>query len=152
MSLRALALSFTCPLSTITVYSTAWHWNWVRICLDLICTNEAKASKAPGTPFFTRDLVEWRVLALSMSLFLCSFGYGGVTSFVAIFTEKSGIVPKGLFFAAFSLTVLFIRPFVARYADRIGPRRLLMPLLVLVSISFVALAFATTAPRLVLAA
>jgi len=154
-----LATAFA-PILGLAVYRRGWG----ALCLSVGILNIVMAAlawrlpestatpPAPGTPFFTRDLVEWRVLALSMSLFLCSFGYGGVTSFVAIFTEKSGIVPKGLFFAAFSLTVLFIRPFVARYADRIGPRRLLMPLLVLVSISFVALAFATTAPRLVLAA
>jgi MFS family permease len=154
-----LATAFA-PILGLAVYRRGWG----ALCLSVGILNIVMAALAwrlpestatppvPGMPFFTRDLVEWRVLALSMSLFLCSFGYGGVTSFVAIFTEKSGIVPKGLFFAAFSLTVLFIRPFVARYADRIGPRRLLMPLLVLVSISFVALAFATTAPRLVLAA
>jgi MFS family permease len=154
-----LATAFA-PILGLAVYRRGWG----ALCLSVGILNIVMAAlawrlpestatpPAPGTPFFTRDLVEWRVLALSMSLFLCSFGYGGVTSFVAIFTEKSGIVPKGLFFAAFSLTVLFIRPFVARYADRIGPRRLLMPLLVLVSISFLALAFATTAPRLVLAA
>ena len=32
---------------------------------------------------------------VSMSLFLCSFGYGGVTSFVAMWTEKSGLAPEG---------------------------------------------------------
>jgi MFS family permease len=149
-----LATAFA-PILGLAIYRRGWG----ALCLSVGSLNvvmaviawrlpESTAEKAPpGTPFFTRDLVEWRVLALSMSLFLCSFGYGGVTSFVALFTEKSGIVPKGLF-----LSVLFIRPFLSRFADRIGPRRLLLPLLVLVSLSFGFLAFATTAPRLVFAA
>jgi MFS family permease len=154
-----LATAFA-PILGLAVY----HRGWGALCLSVGLLNlvmagiaftlpESEAApRAPGAPFFTRDLVEWRVLALSMSLFLCSFGYGGVTSFVALFTEKSGIVPKGLFFAAFSLTVLLIRPFVSRFADRIGPRRVLLPLLALVAVSFAVLAFATTMPRLLLAA
>ncbi len=75
---------------------------------------------APHGPFFTRDLVEWRVLAPSLALFLCSFGYGGVTSFVAMWTEKNGLAPSGLFFTVFSLTVLVPAPFPGALR---GPRR-----------------------------
>lgn len=154
-----LATAFA-PILGLAIY----HRGWGALCLSVGILNAVMAaiawrlpeSTAPptraGVPFFTRDLVEWRVLALSMSLFLCSFGYGGVTSFVALFTERSGIVPKGLFFAAFSFVVLFVRPFVARFADRIGPRRILLPLLFVVTLSYFALAFATTLPRLVFAA
>lgn len=103
-------------------------------------------------PFFTKDLVEWRVLAPSLALFLCSFGYGGVTSFVAMWTEKNGLAPKGLFFTVFSLTVLVFRPLLGRYADRTGPGRVLLPLLGLTALSFALLAVATTRPLLALAA
>ena len=87
-----------------------------------------------------------------MSLFLCSFGYGGVTSFVAMWTQKSGLSPKGLFFTVFSLTVLCMRPFVGRFADRVGPRRVILPLLGLVAVSFAVLSVATTRTLLALSA
>ena len=37
-----------------------------------------------------------------MSLFLVSFGYGGITSFAALFAERSGVAPKGIFFTVFA--------------------------------------------------
>jgi MFS family permease len=69
-----------------------------------------------------------------------------------MWTEKNGIAPKGLFFTVFSLTVLVLRPFLGRYADRTGPRRVLIPLLGLTALSFALLAVATTRPLLALAA
>ena len=37
--------------------------------------------------FSARRLIEWRVLILSLTLFLYSFGYGGITSFVALYAD-----------------------------------------------------------------
>jgi MFS family permease len=126
----------------------------LNVAMALIAWNlekDAPRSTDPG-PFFTRDLVAWRVLAPSLALFLCSFGYGGVTSFVAMWTEKNGLAPRGLFFTVFSLTVLAMRPFIGRFADRAGPRRVLLPLLGLTALSFAVLAAARTRPLLAVAA
>jgi len=97
-------------------------------------------------------LVEWRVVAVAFSLFLCSFGYGGVTSFVAVYAERSGISPKGIFFTTFALVVLVTRVFSGRLADRFGHRRFLLPCLGLVTVGLALLAFAWTRPLLVGAA
>src|SRR2546426_1114339 len=75
------------------------------------------AARMTREKFFTRELVEWRVLAVTLCLFLCSFGYGGVTSFVAVYAEQSGISPKGIFFTSFAITVLVTRVFSGRLAD-----------------------------------
>jgi predicted MFS family arabinose efflux permease len=153
-----LAIAFA-PALGLAVYALGWK----ALCASVGVLNLAMAAiawnlepdpphaAAPG-PFFSRDLVEWRVLAPSLALFLCSFGYGGVTSFVAMWTEKNGLAPKGLFFTVFSLTVLVLRPLVGRHADRTGPRRVLLPLLGLTAVSFALLAVATTRPLLALAA
>jgi MFS family permease len=137
---------------------------WVALCASVGTLNLVMAAiawrlpesegpaRATGAPFFTRDFIEWPVLAVSMSLFLCSFGYGGVTSFVAMWTQRSGLSPKGLFFTVFSLTVLCMRPFVGRFADRVGPRRVILPLLGLVAVSFAVLSVATTRPLLAVSA
>jgi MFS family permease len=76
--------------------------------------------------------VEWRVLGLSVTLFLYSFGYGGVTSFVALYADDLAIAPKSIFFTAFALTVIATRPFSGRLADRVGTRRIFVPCLVLI--------------------
>jgi MFS family permease len=153
-----LATAFA-PGLGLAVYALSWK----ALCASVGVLNLAMAAlawnlerdpphPAASGPFFTRDLVEWRVLAPSLALFLCSFGYGGVTSFVAMWTEKNGLAPRGLFFTVFSLTVLVLRPFLGRYADRTGPRRVLLPLLGLTAASFALLAVATTRPLLALAA
>jgi MFS family permease len=141
-----------------------YRLGWVALCAGIGALNlvmaaiawslpESRDTSSPaGAPFFTRDLIEWRVLAVSMSLFLCSFGYGGVTSFVAMWTEKNGLSPRGLFFTVFSLTVLLLRPVLGRFADRVGPGRVVAPLLAFVVAAFLVLAFATTGPLLALSA
>ena len=153
-----LATAFA-PALGLAVYGLGWK----ALCASVGTLNLVMAAiawnlepdpprAAPLGPFFTRDLVAWRVLAPSLALFLCSFGYGGVTSFVAMWTQKNGLAPRGLFFVVFSLTVLVLRPFVGRQADRIGPRRFLPPLLGLTAVSFAVLAAATTRPLVALSA
>jgi MFS family permease len=153
-----LATAFA-PALGLAVYGLGWK----ALCASVGVLNLAMAAIAwnlepdprrevPHGPFFTRDLVEWRVLAPSLALFLCSFGYGGVTSFVAMWSGQNGLAPRGLFFTVFSLTVLVLRPLVGRHADRAGPRRVLAPLLALTAGSFAVLAVATTRPLLALSA
>jgi MFS family permease len=137
---------------------------WVALCASVGALNLAMAFIAwrlpetgSGAPhadgkLFTRDMVEWRVLVVSMSLFLCSFGYGGITSFVALWTERNGIAPKSLYFTVFSLVVLALRPFSGRLADALGARKLLLPCLAAVSVAYATLALADTKPRLIVSA
>jgi MFS family permease len=154
-----LATAFA-PVVGLEIY----RHGWIALCASIGTLNLVMAAiawglpeserppRTKGAPFFTRHLIEWRVLAVSMSLFLCSFGYGGVTSFVAMWTEKNGLSPRDLFFTVFSLTVLFVRPFLGRFADCVGPRRVILPLLGLVVAAFAVLAVATTRPLLVVSA
>ena len=87
-----------------------------------------------------------------MALFLCSFGYGGITSFVAVLADRNGITPRSIFFTSFALTVLVTRLFSGRLADRYGHRRVLLPCLVLVTIGLALTAVAHTRLQLVVAA
>jgi MFS family permease len=90
------------------------------------------------------DLIEWRVLVVGFTLFLYSFSYGGITSFAALHAEQRGVTPKSLYFTAFALAVILTRPFISRYADRAGHRRVIVPCLVMVVLGVAVLAFATT--------
>jgi MFS family permease len=92
----------------------------------------------PGT--FSGPFVEWRVLLVSGTLFLYSFGYGGITSFVAMYAESNGVAPKGIFYTAFAVVTLATRPFLGRLADRIGHRRVLLPCLFLIAVGLSLLA------------
>ena len=78
------------------------------------------------------------MVAVTIALFLCSFGYGGIMSFVAVRSDEHGIAPRSIFFTAFALTVLVTRVFSGRLADRVGHRRFLLPCLALVTVGLAA--------------
>jgi MFS family permease len=142
-----------------------YHHGWAWLCLGTALLNLVMAAIAwrlpPDTTVAARmsrdrligpGLVEWRVVAVGMSLFLCSFGYGGITSFVAVRSDELGIAPRSIFFTAFALSVLVTRVFSGRLADRVGHRRFLLPCLALVTLGLALTALARTRGELVVAA
>jgi MFS family permease len=128
-------------LLNLVMFAIAWQLREITVTAD-----------RPKDAFFGRHMVEWRVLWVAMALFLCSFGYGGITSFVAVLAEENGIAPKSIFFTAFAVVVLGTRPFSGRLADRIGPKRVFLPCLALVTAGMALTTFAQTRWQLVLAA
>jgi MFS family permease len=107
---------------------------------------EAGGAKPPG------ELIEWRVLALSFTLFLYSFGYGGVTSFTALYADANGVTPKGMFLTTLALAILVTRPMSGRLGDRLGYRRVLVPSLLIVAAGLSILVFGGTRMHLVASA
>jgi MFS family permease len=149
------------PAVGLSMYRHGWAW----LCTGTALLNLVMAAIAWRLPSDTavaarlsRDrllggsLVEWRVVAVTMALFLCSFGYGGIMSFVALMCDQHGITPRSVFFTAFALTVLVTRIFSGRLADRVGHRRFLLPCLALVTVGLASTALAHTRLQLVLAA
>jgi MFS family permease len=128
-------------LLNLVMFAIAWH-------LEELSTT----ARRPQAAFFGRHMVEWRVLWVALALFLCSFGYGGVTSFVALLAEENDITPKSIFFTAFAIVVLGTRLFSGRLADRVGPRRVFLPCLALVTVGLALTTFAESRWQLVLAA
>ncbi len=123
---------------------------WASVCAATAALNLAMAAiawrlppdvRAPRGAAHHGPLVEWHVLVLSLTLFLYSFGYGGITSFVALYADQNGVVPKSIFFTAFALTILVTRPISGPLADRIGHRRVFLPCLGLIVIGLALLAF-----------
>ena len=82
----------------------------------------------PGAP-----LLEWRVLLLSLSLFLYSFGFGAITSFSAVYADALGLSPKSIYLTTLAVVILLTRPFSGRLADRIGYRLVFAPCLVFIT-------------------
>ncbi len=88
--------------------------------------------------------IEWRVVALSAPLFLYSYSYGTVSSFSAVFADARGIHPKSIYLTTFAVTTLLTRPFLGRFGDRIGYRRIFLPSLVIMTLGMIALTFSKT--------
>jgi MFS family permease len=143
------------------MYGHGWAW----LCLGTALLNVVMAAIAwrlpPDTTVAARlsrdrliggSLVEWRVVAVAIALFLCSFGYGGIMSFVAVRCDELGIAPRSLFFMSFATTVFVTRIFSGRLADQVGHRRFLLPCLGLVTVGLALTAAAQTRTELVVAA
>ncbi len=136
---------------------------WTALCIEAAILNVIMAILAWRLPPDIRrearplslrpsDIVEWRVLVLGVTLFLYSFSYGGITSFAALHAEQQGVAPRAIFFTAFAAAIILTRPFIARYADQIGHRRVIIPCLGLVVLGVALLSAATTRAGFVAAA
>lgn len=90
-----------------------------------------------------RELWDWNVVSAALSLAVVSFGYGGITSYVAILSRERGIEPESLFFTVFAITIVLIRVFTSRLGDRFGPEVLLYPAFVAMPAAFLLLARAS---------
>jgi MFS family permease len=89
--------------------------------------------RSSSTPARSEQLLEWRVLILSITLFLYSFGYGAITTFSAVYADALGISPKSIYLTTLAIVILLTRPISGTLADRIGYRRVFMPCLVLIA-------------------
>jgi MFS family permease len=144
-------LSSTIALATApTIGFWVYRHGWWTLCAELIVLNVAMAliawrlpddrgaadlagdgaarANAPSLPpaAHPRRLVETRVLALSVTMALLSFGYGALTSFSALFADELHVSPRSMFLAVMATAILLIRLTLGRWLDRVGPRRVLI--------------------------
>jgi MFS family permease len=157
--LSTIAAIAVAPAVGFWIYDHGWIWLCAaNFSLSLVmtaiagCLRETNVRAGAPAPMGVRGLVEWKVLRLSLTLFLYSFGYGGLTSFVALYAERNGVAPKGLYFTALSAVILLTRPLSGRLADRIGHRRVLLPCLVLIAAGLGLLALGGSRPWLIVSA
>jgi MFS family permease len=145
------------PTIGLWVYS---HGGWTAMCLEAAALNALMGFIAWRLPaeeqrvrtahsLSASTLLEWRVLVVAGALFLYSFGYGGLTSFIALYTDANGVTPRALYFTLFSLTIVVTRPFIGRFADRTGYRKVFLPAVALVAIAFGLLALGGSRPILI---
>jgi MFS family permease len=146
-----------------------YRHGWIALCIELTVLNLLMAAiawrlpddqhGAHGTPHAEADhlhaplqVIEWRVLLLSIALAMISFGYGALTSFAALYADSLQVTPRGVFLSSMAVSILAGRLFLGRSLDRIGHRRVLTRCLVLPPIGLALLAVATGRPMFVIAA
>jgi MFS family permease len=169
-SRRAEGLGYSGFASILGVAMAPWiglwmfdHGGWPLLCLEAAVLNVIMAFIAwrlppdtvharPARAMRASELVEWRILIGAFTLFLYSFSYGGITSFVAVYAEQMGVTPRALYFTVFCLMIVATRPFLGRYADRVGHSRVIVPCLAMIVIGVWLLAIADSRPMFVLSA
>lgn len=167
---RAEGLSYW-GMSTVAAVAVApslgfwlYHRGWGLLCAVMAGLNLVMALIALGLPPESvssprprgarglSGLIEWRIVAFALSLFLCSFGYGGITSFSALYAEAGGVTPKSIYLNTLALTILCTRPVFGRLADRLGHRNVFIPALLAMCAGLSLLACSGRWPALVASA
>jgi MFS family permease len=154
-----LALALAPPIG-FWIYRYGWVWlctfaALLNLVMAAIAWQLRETDAAPvRAPYeqHPRGWVEWRVLLLSMPLFLYSYAYGAITSFSALFADSLGITPKSVYLTTLAIAILVTRPLFGRLGDRFGYRRVFAPCLVLITAGIVLLAVATSRAGLMLSA
>jgi MFS family permease len=129
-----------------------FHFGWVILCLDLAALSAimavwalilpARDTPPSGGRLAIHDAWDWAVIKTTLSFAVMSFGYGGVTSYAAIFAIEHHVKPEAIYLTTFAATIVVVRVLFSHLADRVGVTRVLYPSLVLVPIAFAVLAFA----------
>jgi MFS family permease len=146
-SVGAMAVA---PSAGFWIYRHGWVWLCAgSAALNLIMAGIAwhlrgerrEAAESLNDSSTSRgSLLEWRVLIVSITLFLYSFGYGGITSFTALYADANHVTPKSIYLTTLAIVILLTRPMAARLGDRFGYRRIFLPCLVLISVGLACLA------------
>jgi Arabinose efflux permease len=146
------------PTFGFWIYHRGWWWLCgVSIALNLVMAGIAWCLKdTPRIPHAPAGraggVMEWRVLMISLTLFLYSFGYGGITSFTALYADANHVTPKAIYLSTLALVMLVTRPIAGRLGDRWGYRRVFVPCLVLISAGLACLSIGGTRPLMILSA
>ncbi|HYC58159.1 MAG TPA: MFS transporter [Thermoanaerobaculia bacterium] len=155
-STAAIAIA---PAAGMFVY----RFGWFVLCAEIAAFSALMAVWAAQLPAgnvrdesasFPRvaELWDFRVLKTAASFAMISFGYGGITSYVAILSRERGIFPESLFFTVFATSVVVVRILIARVGDRHGPKVLLYPAFAAFPVAFALLATAQSQAQMIAAA
>jgi MFS family permease len=140
------------PSVGFLLHAAGWRWLTVALAsangaIALLSLRFVRSERQPLHRLrasLSGEHIAWPVLRFALGIFLISFGYGAITSFVALYCESRGIEPKGIFFAAFAGTIFVLRPFVGRWVDRVGPFRAFAPSIVIATLGLALLPFASS--------
>jgi MFS family permease len=132
-----------------------YRFGWLALCVEIAVLSALMAiwaARIPGGDLRNAeaklprvgDLWDVTVLKATLSLAVTSFGYGGITSYVAILSRERGIHPESLFFTVFAITIVVVRVLTSHLGDRFGPKVLLYPAFAAMPIAFATLAIAQT--------
>jgi len=153
----AIAIS---PVLGLKVYNLGWRWLCVEaggLAVLMFFISLAQREKPHNRPRGWSGLLDGGVLdkgvfKVALSLFMVSFGYGAITSYIALDARSASIRPESLYFTIFASTVLLTRLVTGRLADSVGYTRVLLPSLGLAASGLGVLALPTTRMSFVISA
>ncbi len=98
-------------------------------------------------PFLSREALPPAIIA-----FLITITWGALTAFFPLYALDQGVDNPGLFFAAFAITLIFVRGLGGKILDIYPREKIILPCLFNLIISMAILAFSTTLTMFILVA
>jgi MFS family permease len=143
--LSTVAALAVAPTTGFWIYRRGWWWLCgvgiaLNVTMAIIAWSLPDDREAKHHEPHSGGVLEWRVLIVSVTLFLYSFGYGGITSFTALYADVNHVRPQAIYLTTLGIVILLIRPMAGRLGDRLGYKRVFVPCLVLISAGLAALA------------
>lgn len=102
-------------------------------------------------PFSVHTFLDRRVVPVALISLVSMLSYGGIVSFLTLFTEERGL-NAGLFFLVFAVTMSLSRPLAGRLLDLRGPALVLTGGLLLLAVGYIVLAMSESTPLFAAAA
>jgi MFS family permease len=147
------------PAAGLLIFRT---WGWRELCGELAVLSLLMAiwsSRLPEVPSgmgeakgSLREAWDLPVTVTALSLASIAFGYGGVTSYAALYAIEKHVHPDSLYFSVFAVMIILIRVSTSHLGDRFGAKAVLYPAFAAIPVSFLILAFANTRTTFVISA
>jgi MFS family permease len=103
--------------------------------------------------FKLSNYIEPRTVPIGLALMLTWLCYSSVSSFLALYSEKTGLTAAaGVFFIVYAVVVFFTRPVVGRRFDAKGENSVMYAAMIVFAVGLAILAIATHSAVLLLAA
>ena len=139
-----------------------FRFGWATLCNELAALSVVMAiwalllpvSHTPLLQGITRmsESWDWRVIRVTLSLTVAAFGYGGMMTYAAILAIERHVSPPSIYLTVYAISLVLFRICFSHLGDRLGPKRMLYPSLVLVPIAFFILAVAHQRWQMILSA
>ena len=115
------------------------------VCLTLKVQESPKAvqgADAPKPTLSWHDIVEVKVLPISLIALLVAFAYSSITSFITAFADSRHLLSAAsLFFIVFAVSMIAVRPWVGKWYDQKGPSSVIYPSFISFAIGLVIVSF-----------
>lgn len=97
-------------------------------------------------------ILEKTAIPSALVLFFITLTYGGIVSFLPAYAGFRGVDNIGIFFTVYALVLLLGRPIIGKLSDKYGPRRFLVPGILMLVAALVLLSMASSLSMFLLVA
>lgn len=99
---------------------------------------ETEVAQSSGGRLNLHDLIEMRVVPISIVGLLTALAYSSITSFITAFAESQQLLSyASLFFIIFAISMIVVRPWVGKLYDQKGPSSVIYPSLIAFALGLV---------------